>query len=89
MTNNTETVKLLPMSTGDLMARPACAFKCTQAACQVSTGMRLPQNATALQRPAPSTTTGTETDVLANAIQRSALLILTGRNHGANAETYH
>jgi hypothetical protein len=51
--------------------------------------MRLPHNATALQRPAQSTTTGTETDVLANAIQRSALLILTGRNHGANAETYH
>ena len=88
-TINTVMVLLLKVSTGDLMVQPACACKCTQAACQDSTGMRLPHNATALQRPAPSTTIGTETSVLANAIQRNALNVLTGRNHGANAETYH
>ena len=77
------------MSNGDLILKPAFACKWIQAACQDSTGMRLTQNATAFQSPAQLTTTGTEPDVLANAIQRNALPVLTGRKNGANAETYH
>ena len=88
-TKNMEMVKLLTVSTGGMLEMPACACKCTQTACQDSIGTRLTHNATALQRPAHSTITGMETTVAVNVIQMSALKVLTGRNHGANAETYH
>lgn len=88
-THNTETESLLRVSNGDLILKNAFACKSIEVACQDSTGMRLTHNATAFQRPAQLTTTGTEPDVLANAIQRIALSVLTGRKNGANAETYH
>jgi hypothetical protein len=88
-TNSTVMALLIPMSTGDSMAQDAFAFINTKTACQDSAGMKLQQFATALQSPAQLTTTGTETSALANAIQRNVLKVLTGRNHGANAETYH
>lgn len=88
-THNTETESLLRVSNGDLILKNAFACKSIEVACQDSTGMRLTHNATAFQRPAQLTTTGTEPGVLANAIQRIALSVLTGRKNGANAETYH